>query len=33
RFSCQKCDHTMNADLNAALNIAQKAKINPPIAV
>ncbi|MHB1748267.1 MAG: zinc ribbon domain-containing protein [Leptospirillum sp.] len=33
RFSCKKCDHTMNADENAALNIAQKAKINPPIAV
>ncbi len=32
-FSCQKCDHTMNADVNAARNISFKAAINPPVAV
>lgn len=33
RFSCLKCEHTENADVNAARNIASKATINPPIAV
>lgn len=32
-FSCCKCGHTMNADHNAALNIASRAAVNPPIAV
>ncbi len=32
-FSCVKCNHNENADLNAAKNIANKATVNSPIAV
>ncbi len=32
-FSCVKCGMSMNADFNAALNIALRAAVNPPIAV
>jgi IS605 OrfB family transposase len=32
-FSCQSCGTTMNADYNAALNIAARAAVNRPIAV
>ncbi|MHB1757348.1 MAG: zinc ribbon domain-containing protein, partial [Leptospirillum sp.] len=33
RFSCQKCEYSEHADINAAKNIAFKAAINRPIAV
>ena len=32
-FCCVKCNHSENADLNAAKNIAQRASVNKPIAV
>ena len=32
-FSCKRCEHTENADINAAKNISSKASINTPIAV
>ncbi|MHB8544646.1 MAG: zinc ribbon domain-containing protein [Leptospirales bacterium] len=31
-FSCLRCDHPMNADHNAAINIASRAAINRPVA-
>jgi len=30
-FHCLQCGHTTNADVNAALNIASRAAVNPPI--
>ena len=32
-FICLECEHTENADINAAKNIAQRAVVNQPIAL
>ncbi|MDD4281329.1 MAG: transposase [Candidatus Methanofastidiosa archaeon] len=32
-FACTNCGHTMNADLNAAINIQYRAAVNQPIAL
>lgn len=32
-FACTRCGHTMNADLNAAINIQYRAAVNQPIAL
>ena len=31
RFSCKQCGYTTNADLNAALNIGSRARVNAPL--
>jgi IS605 OrfB family transposase len=31
RFSCQRCGHTTNADVNAALNIRARARVSAPM--
>ena len=32
-FACTRCGHTMNADLNAAINIQYRAAVNQPMAL
>ncbi|MDD4280810.1 MAG: transposase, partial [Candidatus Methanofastidiosa archaeon] len=32
-FACTRCGHTMNADLNEAINIQYRAAVNQPIAL